>query len=144
MSEEFEQISKVSGFMRHNGGLYFRKISENFYEFKTTINDLHLNKRGITHGGFVCTLIDAGAGTAVYRSTNHQSCVTVSLDVTSSCVIDRLSSAFVLFLKAKAFSNVVSLFLCRSLCLVASSNSLSNVFEYLNISLYSALDVNIL
>ncbi len=81
MSEEFEQISKVSGFMRHNGGLYFRKISENFYEFKTTINDLHLNKRGITHGGFVCTLIDAGAGTAVYRSTNHQSCVTVSLDV---------------------------------------------------------------
>ena len=81
MSEEFEQISKVSSFMRHNGGLYFRKISENFYEFKTTINDLHLNKRGITHGGFVCTLIDAGAGTAVYRSTNHQSCVTVSLDV---------------------------------------------------------------
>jgi len=81
MSEEFEQISKVSGFMRHNGGLYFRKISENFYEFKTTINDLHLNKRGITHGGFVCTLIDAGAGTAVYRSTNRQSCVTVSLDV---------------------------------------------------------------
>ena len=80
MSEEFEQISKVSGFMRHNGGLYFRKISENFYEFKTTINDLHLNKRGITHGGFVCTLIDAGAGTAVYRSTNRQSCVTVSLD----------------------------------------------------------------
>ena len=81
MSEEFEQISKVSGFMRHNGGLYFRKISENFYEFKTTINDIHLNKRGITHGGFVCTLIDAGAGTAVYRSTNRQSCVTVSLDV---------------------------------------------------------------
>ena len=81
MSEEFEEISKVSGFMRHNGGLYFRKISENVYEFKTTINDLHLNKRGITHGGFVCTLIDAGAGTAVYRSTNHQSCVTVSLDV---------------------------------------------------------------
>ena len=81
MSEEFEQISTVSGFMRHNGGLYFRKISENFYEFKTTINDLHLNKRGITHGGFVCTLIDAGAGTAVYRSTNRQSCVTVSLDV---------------------------------------------------------------
>ncbi len=81
MSEEFEQISKVSGFMRHNGGLYFRKISENFYEFKTTINDLHLNKRGITHGGFVCTLIDAGAGPAVYRSTNHQSCVTVSLDI---------------------------------------------------------------
>ena len=81
MSEEFEQISKVSGFMRHNGGLYFRKISENFYEFKTTINDLHLNKRGITHGKLVCTLIDAGAGTAVYRSTNRQSCVTVSLDI---------------------------------------------------------------
>ena len=81
MKQDFEQISKVSGFMHHNGGLYFREISENEYEFKATIREFHLNKREITHGGFICSLIDAGAGTAVYRATDQQSCVTVSLDI---------------------------------------------------------------
>tara|TARA_B100000989_G_C19237842_1_gene342690 strand:+ start:67 stop:468 length:402 start_codon:yes stop_codon:yes gene_type:complete len=81
MKQDFEQISKVSGFMHHNGGLLFREISENEYEFKATIKEFHLNKRQITHGGFICSLIDAGAGTAVYRTTNQKSCVTVSLDI---------------------------------------------------------------
>ena len=81
MKKGFEQISKMSGFMHHNGGLYFREISEKKYEFKTTIKDFHLNKRDITHGGFICSLIDAGAGTAVYRTTGQKSCVTVSLDI---------------------------------------------------------------
>ena len=81
MKQDFEQISRVSGFMHHNGGIYFREISENEYEFKAIIKEFHLNKRQITHGGFICSLIDAGAGTAVYRASNNQSCVTVSLDV---------------------------------------------------------------
>tara|TARA_A100001015_G_C14403316_1_gene486323 strand:- start:42 stop:443 length:402 start_codon:yes stop_codon:yes gene_type:complete len=81
MKQDFEQISRVSGFMHHNGGLYFREISETEYEFKATIREFHLNKREITHGGFICSLIDAGAGTAVYRATDQQSCVTVSLDI---------------------------------------------------------------
>ena len=81
MGNNFEQISKVSGFMKHNGGLLFRDISETEFEFKSTIQKIHLNRRDITHGGFICSLIDAGAGTAVYRASNNQSCVTVSLDV---------------------------------------------------------------
>ena len=81
MENNFEQISKVSGFMKHNGGLLFRDISETEFEFKSTIQKIHLNRRDITHGGFICSLIDAGAGTAVYRASNNQSCVTVSLDV---------------------------------------------------------------
>ena len=81
MKQDFEQISRVSGFMYHNGGLYFREISDNEYEFKATIKEFHLNKREITHGGFICSLIDAGAGTAVYRTTGQKSCVTVSLDI---------------------------------------------------------------
>ena len=81
VNKDFEQISKVSGFMHHNGGLMFKALSENEYEFKATIKEFHLNKREITHGGFICSLIDAGAGTAVYRASNNQSCVTISLDV---------------------------------------------------------------
>ena len=67
--------------MKHNGGLLFKTISENEYQFKSTINKNHLNKAGITHGGYIASLIDAGSGTAVHRSTNTNSCVTVSLDI---------------------------------------------------------------
>ena len=81
MSDKFEQISTKPGFMKHNGGIMFRNISETEYEFKTTINENHLNAAGITHGGFICSLIDAGAGTAAHRSAGQASCVTISLDL---------------------------------------------------------------
>ena len=81
MSNKFEQISTKPGFMKHNSGILFRNISETEYEFKTTINENHLNAIGITHGGFICSLIDAGAGTAAHRSAGQAPCVTVSLDL---------------------------------------------------------------
>jgi len=81
MSDKFEQISIKPGFMKHNGGIMFRNISETEYEFKTTINENHLNAAGITHGGFICSLVDAGAGTAAHRSAGRNPCVTISLDV---------------------------------------------------------------
>ena len=81
MSKDFEQISIKPGFMKHNGGILFKNISETEYEFKAKINENHLNKAGITHGGFICSLIDAGAGTAAYKSAANTSCVTISLDV---------------------------------------------------------------
>ena len=81
MSDKFEQISLKPGFMMHNGGLLFRNISEEDYEFKTSINKDHLNSAGITHGGYICSIIDAGAGTAAHRASNNSPCVTISLDV---------------------------------------------------------------
>ena len=81
MSDKFEQISTKPGFMKHNGGILFRNVSETEYEFKTTINENHLNAIGITHGGFICSLIDAGAGTAAHRCAWQAPCVTVSLDL---------------------------------------------------------------
>ena len=59
----------------------FRKISENKYEFKSTINENHLNVAGITHGGYLAAIIDAGAGTAAYRVSNNAPCVTISLEI---------------------------------------------------------------
>ena len=81
MSKNFEQISINPGFMRHNGGLFFRNISENEYEFKSTINENHLNAAGITHGGYIAALVDAGAGTSAHRSAENAPCVTISLDL---------------------------------------------------------------
>ena len=81
MSNEFEQISNKPGFMKHNGGVLFRTISENEYEFKSIINENHLNAAGITHGGYLSALIDAGAGTAAHRTAGNAPCVTISLDL---------------------------------------------------------------
>ena len=81
MINKFEQISLKPGFMKHNGGLLFRNISETEYEFKSIINQNHLNAANITHGGFIATLIDAGAGTSAHRASNNSPCVTISLDL---------------------------------------------------------------
>ena len=81
MSNKFEQISLKTGFMKHNGGLLFRNISESEYEFKSTVNENHLNAANITHGGYLAALIDAGAGTSAHRASNNAPCVTISLDL---------------------------------------------------------------
>ena len=81
MSKKFEQISLKPGFMKHNGGVMFRNISEVEYEFKSMINENHLNAAGITHGGYLSALIDAGAGTAAHRAADNCPCVTISLDL---------------------------------------------------------------
>ena len=57
MANKFEQISLKHGFMKHNGGVMFRNISENEYEFKSIIDKNHLNAAGITHGGYLAALI---------------------------------------------------------------------------------------
>ena len=81
MSNDFKQISLKPGFMKHNGGVLFKKNSENEYEFKAKINENHLNAAGITHGGFIAALVDAGAGTAAHRSADQNPCVTISLEL---------------------------------------------------------------
>ena len=81
MNNKFAQISLKPGFMKHNGGLLFKAISKNEYEFKTTIKETHLNAAGITHGGFIAAFVDAGVGTAAHKSTDQNQCVTISLEL---------------------------------------------------------------
>ena len=75
---EFRNISKV-GFMKHNGGLEFRKISDDEYEFKTEIKDYHINAGGVTHGGFIMSMLDSGMGTAAHQVIEGKA-VTISLN----------------------------------------------------------------
>ena len=88
MSNNFEQISLKPGFMKHNGGLLFKTISENEYEFKTIIKENHLNAANITHGGFIAAFVDAGAGTAAHRVADQNPCVTISLELKFISVIN--------------------------------------------------------
>ena len=81
MNQDFKQISLKPGFMKHNGGLLFRTISKDEYEFKTTIKENHLNAAGITHGGFIAAFVDAGAGSAAHKSADQNPCVTISLEL---------------------------------------------------------------
>ena len=81
MHKKFEQISIKSSFMKHNGGLLFRELSKNQFEFKTKIKKTHLNTAGITHGGYISSIIDSGAGTAAFRASRSSRCVTISLNI---------------------------------------------------------------
>ena len=132
MSNQFEQISLKPGFMRHNGGLLFRNISENEYEFKSTINNNHLNAAGITHGGYLSALIDAGAGTAAHRSADNAPCVTISLDIKfigSSKVNDEIYGKVKILKKTKT---LVFLF-CELNCNGKIITSASGIWKILKI-----------
>ena len=81
MNDAFQQVSLV-GFMKHNGGLEFRALSESEYQFRARVQDIHLNPGGITHGGFIMSLMDSGMGTAAHRALGAPArAATISFDV---------------------------------------------------------------
>ena len=132
MTKEFEQISLKNGFMKHNGGVMFRTISETEYEFKSTINENHLNAAGITHGGYLAALIDAGAGTAAHRAADNAPCVTISLDlkfIGSSKIGDEIIGITKILKKTKT---LVFLF-CELKCNDKIITSASGVWKILKI-----------
>ena len=130
MTNKFEQISLKAGFMKHNGGVLFRNISETEYEFKSIINDNHLNAAGITHGGYLSALVDAGAGTAAHRSAENAPCVTISLDlkfIGSSKIGDEITGHVKILKKTKT---LVFLF-CELKCNNKIITSASGVWRIL-------------
>ena len=133
MSEKFEQISLKPGFIKHNGGLLFRSISENEYEFKTIINKNHLNRAGITHGGYIASLIDAGSGTSAHRSANDAPCVTISLDlkfISASKEGDEIIGKTKILKKTKS---MIFIF-CELLCNDKIIASASGIWKILKVS----------
>ena len=132
MSEKFEQISLKSGFMKHNGGVMFRDISVSEYEFKSTINENHLNAAGITYGGYLSALVDAGAGTAAHRSANNAPCVTISLDlkfIGASKVDDEITG----YTKILKKTNTLIFLFCELRCNDKIITSASGVWKILNV-----------
>ena len=132
MSKNIEQISNKAGFMKHNGGVMFRNVSENEYEFKSVINENHLNAAGITHGGYLAALIDAGAGTAAHRSAQNATCVTISLDlkyISASKIGDEIIGSVKILKKTKT---LVFLF-CELKCNDKIITSASGVWKILKI-----------
>jgi len=69
------------GFMKHNGGLFLKKINNTMYEFEVEVRDIHLNTGKIAHGGFLSTIADTGMGTAAHQAAGNKRCVTISLDI---------------------------------------------------------------
>ena len=69
------------GFMKHLGGLEFKKIDEIQYEFFIEVQEIHLNTGKIAHGGFLSTIADTGMGTAAHRIAGDKRCVTINLDI---------------------------------------------------------------
>ena len=132
MSNEFEQISIKPGFMKHNGGVLFRTISETEYEFKSTINENHLNAAGITHGGYLSALIDAGAGTAAHKSADNAPCVTISLDLKfiGTSKVDNEITGFTKILKK---TNTLVFLFCELKCNDKTIASASGIWKILKI-----------
>ena len=132
MSNEFEQISFKPGFMKHNGGVLFRTKSKSEYEFKTTINENHLNAAGITHGGYLSALIDAGAGSAAHRAAGNAPCVTISLDL-KFIEASRLGDEIIGFIKIQKKTHSLVFLICELKCNDKIITSASGVWKILKI-----------
>ena len=131
MPKDFIQLSTKPGYMKYNGGLLFRQISENEYEFKTKIEKNHLNMAGITHGGYIASIIDAGAGTGAHRSTDGKPCVTISLDIKfiGSTV---LGDEIIGFTKIQKITNSMVFLICHLECkgkLIATASGIWKILK---------------
>ena len=115
MKKTFEQISIKPGFMKHNGGLLFREISKNEFEFKTTVKEIHLNKAGITHGGYIASIIDTGAGSAAHRVAKNKICVTISLDI-KFIGASKLGDKIIGYTKIQKKTNSLVFLICHLQC----------------------------
>ena len=132
MSDKFEQISIKPGFMKHNGGVLFRNISETEYEFKSKINENHLNAAGITHGGYLSALIDAGAGTAAHRVAGNAPCVTISLDL-KFIGTTKAGDEIIGFTKIQKKTNSLVFLICELRCNDKIITSASGVWKILKV-----------
>ena len=132
MSKEFQQISVKPGFMKHNGGVLFRTISDTEYEFKSIINKNHLNAAGITHGGYLSALIDAGAGTAAHKAANNAPCVTISLDL-KFIGASKINDEIIGYTKILKKTNTLVFLFCELSCNNKIITSASGVWKILKI-----------
>ena len=132
MSKEFQQISVKPGFMKHNGGVLFKTISDTEYEFKSTINKNHLNAAGITHGGYLSALIDAGAGTAVHKAADNAPCVTISLDL-KFIGASKINDEIIGYTKILKKTNTLVFLFCELSCNNKIITSASGVWKILKI-----------
>ena len=81
MSDIVNEVSK-KGFIKHIGGIEFKKISENNFEFQSKVQNFNLNSAGISHGGYIAAILDNGMGSAAHKVINDgKRCVTISLDI---------------------------------------------------------------
>ena len=132
MDKEFKQISIKSGFMKHNGGVLFRTLTEIEYEFKSTIHENHLNAAGITHGGYLSALIDAGAGTAAHRVSGNAPCVTISLDL-KFIGASKIGDELIGHVKILKKTNTLIFLFCELRCNNKIVTSASGVWKILKI-----------
>ena len=132
MSNEFEQISIKPGFMKHNGGVLCRTVSETEYECKSTINESHLKAANITHGGYLSALIDAGAGTAAHRASGKSPCVTISFDL-KFIGASRVGHEITGFTKILKKTNTLIFLFCELKCNNKIITSASGVWKILKV-----------
>ena len=132
MNNKFEQISINPGFMKHNGGILFRTISDTEYEFKSTINENHLNAARITHGGYLSALIDAGAGTAAHKAADNAPCVTISLDL-KFIGASKINDEIIGYTKILKKTNTLIFLFCELSCNNKIITSASGIWKILKI-----------
>ena len=77
----FTKVSENYDLMNDLMSLGMHRVWKKIFVDSANIKENHLNAAGITHGGFISAVVDAGAGTAAHRAADNNPCVTISLEL---------------------------------------------------------------
>ena len=91
-----------------------------------------MNTAGITHGGYISALIDAGAGTAAHRAADNAPCVTISLDL-KFIGTTKMGDEIIGFTKIQKKTNTLVFLTCKLLCDNKIITSASGIWKILKV-----------
>ena len=65
------------GFNAHFGPMQFARIDETTWQAQLPLEDHHLNRGGVCHGGVYMSLADVAMGAAAYEAAGERACGTI-------------------------------------------------------------------
>ncbi|MFK7944169.1 MAG: PaaI family thioesterase [Paracoccaceae bacterium] len=73
---DWRQIGHV-GFNAHFGPLDFARTGDSSWQASLELQDHHLNRGGVCHGGVYMSLADVAMGAAAYEAAGEKACATI-------------------------------------------------------------------
>ena len=79
--EGFEPMALIDPFEAHMGPWFFKTDADGRQTYGFLVDDRHLNRQGICHGGSLMTFVDAFLSKLVWREIGGNAAVTLGMQV---------------------------------------------------------------
>lgn len=74
------RLRELEGYIENSGPLWCRKVGDD-WRYGMLVDERHLNRAGVAHGGMLMTLFDHASSSIAWESASRRICVTVQISV---------------------------------------------------------------